>query len=227
MKKWPKAKYIAYLQANTNTYADIDTLKEKYEPLLKLKDVIGLSIATRPDAITDECLDYLDNLNKRTFLTVELGLQTIHEKTAVLINRCHSLKCFEDMVYKLNARNIKVVVHIINGLPYETKEMMLETVKYLNTLPIFGIKFHMLYLTKDTRLASLYNEKPFKILTKEEYIDILVSQIALLRKDIVILRLVSGPDLKTLVAPLWLKKKFTLLNEINKALETRDIYQGS
>ena len=126
-RKWPNSKYIGYFQARTNTYAPVSDLKAKYEPILKQPNVVGLAIATRPDCITDECLDYLEDLNKRTFLTVELGLQTIHEKTSILINRCHDLKCFEDMVKKLQKRKIFTVVHIINGLPYETEDMMIET----------------------------------------------------------------------------------------------------
>lgn len=149
LKKWPNAKYIGYFQAHTNTYAPVDVLKEKYECILEEENVIGLNIATRPDAISEECLTYLEKLNQKTYLTIELGLQTIHEKTSKLINRCHTLECFENMVYELRKRNINVVVHIINGLPYETKEMMIETVKYLNTLPIQGIKIHMLHILKD------------------------------------------------------------------------------
>ena len=134
LRKWPDAKFIGYFQAGTNTYASIPELKKVFEPILKQKDVVGLNIATRPDAISDECLEYLSDLNKRTYLTVELGLQTIHDKTSELINRCHTLQEFKDMVLKLRERDINVVVHIINGLPYETEEMMLETVKYLNKL---------------------------------------------------------------------------------------------
>lgn len=137
-RKWKNCKYIAYFQAHTNTYADINTLKEKYESVLNLENVVGISIATRCDAISEECLDYLSDLNKRTFLTVELGLQTIHEKTSILINRCHNLQCFDDMVKKLKQRNIRVVVHIINGLPYESKEMMIETVKHINELGVWA-----------------------------------------------------------------------------------------
>ena len=139
-------------------------MKEKYEKVLKIDNVIGLSISTRPDSISDECLEYLDELNNRTYLTVELGLQTIHEKTSKLINRCHSLECFETCVKKLREKNINVVVHIINGLPYETKEMMVDTVKYLNKLDIQGLKIHMLHIVKDTKLALMYKEKPFKII---------------------------------------------------------------
>ena len=161
-KKW-QGKYIGYFQARTNTYASVDILKEKYEKILKLKDVVGLAIATRPDSITDECLKYLSELNKKTFLTIELGLQTIHEETSKLINRGHDLKCFIDMVKKLRNENINVVVHIINGLPYETKEMMIETAKFLNTLDIQGIKIHMLYILKNTKLEKLYLKEKFKL----------------------------------------------------------------
>ena len=225
-KKWPNSKYIAYFQAHTNTYAPVSVLKEKYESILKLKDVIGIAIATRCDAITDETLDYLTELNKKTNLTIELGLQTIHEKTSKLINRCHTLKQFETMVKKLQKRHIEVVVHIINGLPYETKEMMLETVKYLNNLNIDGIKIHMLNITKNTKLATLYQEKPFPILTKEEYIDIVITELEYLNPNIVIHRITSDPDPKELIAPTWLLKKFCLLNDIDKEMKKRNTYQG-
>ena len=141
-KKWPKAKYIGYFQARTNTYAPVEKLKELYEEILNQENVVGLNIATRPDSITDACLKYLSELNKKTYLTIELGLQTINEKTSILINRCHTLKCFEDMIKKLRKENINIVVHIINGLPYETKEDMINTIKYLNNLDIQGIKIH-------------------------------------------------------------------------------------
>ena len=155
-KKWPNAKYIAYFQANTNTYAPIEVLKEKYEKVLYIPNVIGLDIATRSDALSDEVLDYLEELNKRTFLMVELGLQSMHEKTLKFINRGHDLKNFEEAVKRLKKRNIFVVVHIINGLPGETKEMMIDTVKYLNSLGIDGIKIHMLYVSHDTPPANMY-----------------------------------------------------------------------
>ena len=225
-KKWPSAKYIGYFQAHTNTYAPLDVLKEKYESILKLDDVVGLSIATRPDAISEECLDYLEKLAKKTFLTVELGLQTIHEKTAKLINRYHTLECFEKMVLELHKRNINIVVHIINGLPYETKEMMINTAKYLNKLPIQGIKIHMLHILKDTKLASIYQEKPFKILTKEEYIDIVCDQLENLKPNIVIHRITGDPNKKDLIEPTWLTKKFSVLNGIDKELKRRNTYQG-
>ncbi len=225
-KKWPKAKYIGYFQARTNTYAPVDKLKELYETILEEDNVVGLNIATRPDSITDECLDYLEKLNKKTYLTIELGLQTINDKTSKLINRCHSLKCFEDMVKKLRERNIDVVVHIINGLPYETKEDMLNTIKYLNKLDIQGIKIHMLSILKDTPLEKLYKKKKFHILSKEEYVDIVICQLELLRKEIVIHRITGDPDPKDLIEPNWLIKKFCVLNDIDKEMVRRNTYQG-
>lgn len=224
-KKW-EGKYIGYFQARTNTYASVKELKEKYETILKQKDVIGLSIATRPDSISDECLEYLEELNKKTFLTVELGLQTIHEKTTKLINRCHTLECFTNMVKKLREKNINVVVHIINGLPYETKEMMIETIKYINKLDIQGIKIHMLHIVKDTELEKMYKENPFHVLTKEEYIDIVCDQLELLRPEIVINRITGDPKKEDLIEPTWLLKKFCILNDIDKELKKRNTYQG-
>ena len=225
-KKWPNSKYIAYFQARTNTYAPLEVLKSKYEEVLKIDNVIGLSIATRCDAITDDTLDYLEELNKRTYLTIELGLQTIHEKTSKLINRGHTLKEFDTMVKKLRDRNIEVVVHIINGLPYETEDMMLNTIKHLNKLDIQGIKIHMLNIVKDTTLETLYNKEHFHILTKEEYIDIVIKQLELLKPEIVIHRITSDPDISTLVEPTWLLKKFCLLNDIDKEMVKRNTYQG-
>ena len=191
-----------------------------------MDNVIGLSIATRPDAISEDCYKYLDELNKKTFLTVELGLQTIHENTSKLINRCHSLDCFEKCVQRLRNLNINVVVHIINGLPYETKDMMIETIKYLNKLDIQGIKIHMLSVLKNTKLEKLYKEENFKILTKEEYIDIVCDQLEYLRPEIVINRITADPKIDDLIEPDWLIKKFCVLNDIDKELVKRDSYQG-
>ena len=225
-KKWPNAKYIAYFQARTNTYAPVEKLKEIYEPILKEKEVVGVSIATRPDCINKECLDYLKDLNKRTFLTIELGLQTTNEETAKLINRCHSLDCFKETVEKLRKNHINVVVHIINGLPNETKEDMINTVKYLNKLDIQGIKIHMLTILKNTKLENLYEKEKFHILTKEEYIDIVITQLEYLRKEIVIHRITSDPDPNELIEPTWLIKKFCVLNDIDKEMVKRNTYQG-
>ena len=226
LHKWKDAKFIGYFQAGTNTYASVEKLKSVFEPILTLPNVVGINIATRPDSITDECLDYLEDLNKRTYLTIELGLQTIHDSTSELINRCHTLKEFHDMVIKLRKRNINVVVHIINGLPYETKEMMLETVKYVNKLDIQGIKIHMLHILKNTKLERLYEKEHFHVLTKDEYIDIVVSELEYIRPNIVIHRITGDPKVDDLIKPNWLIKKFVVLNDIDKELKRRDTYQG-
>ena len=225
-KKWPNSKYIGYFQADTNTYAPLPILKKNYEEILSLPNVIGLNIATRCDALPDDVLDYLEELNKKTNLVIELGLQTIHESTSKLINRGHTLNQFEEAVNKLRNRNIDVVVHIINGLPYETKEMMLETVKYLSSLDIQGIKIHMLFILKNTELADLYEKEKFHILTKEEYVDIVCDELELLREDIVINRITGDPDKNLVIEPTWLIKKFGVLNEIDKEMERRNSYQG-
>lgn len=225
-KKHIPCKYIGYFQARTNTYADVSILKMKYEEVLAIPDVIGLNIATRCDAISDECLDYLTELNKRTFLTIELGLQTIHEKTSKLINRCHTLKQFDIMVKKLRERHINVVVHIINGLPFETEKMMLDTIRYINTLDVQGIKIHMLHIIKDTGMANLYLKEKFHVLSKEEYINIVIKQLEILDPKIVVNRITSDPDKDTLLEPVWLTEKCQLLNDIDKEMKKRNTYQG-
>ena len=225
-KKNIPCKYIGYFQARTNTYAPVSILKKKYEEVLACDDIIGLNIGTRCDAITDECLDYLEELNKRTYLVVELGLQTIHDETSRLINRCHNMNEFDDMVKELRKRHINVVVHIINGLPFETEEMMLDTVKHLNNLDIQGIKIHMLHIIKDTEMARLYKEEKFHILSKDEYIDIVIKQLELLNPKIVINRITSDPDKDNLLEPIWLLDKCQLLNDIDKEMKKRNTYQG-
>lgn len=225
-KKWNTTKYIGYFQANTNTYASVDILKEKYEAILNLPNVIGLNIATRCDALPIDVLDYLEELNKRTDLTIELGLQTIHERTSKLINRGHTLECFENAVKELRKRNIDVVVHIINGLPFETKEDMIETVKYLSHLDIQGIKIHMLFIEKGTMLEKLYESTKFHVLTKKEYIDIVCDELELLNENVVIHRITGDPIKELLIEPKWLIKKVCVLNDIDKELVRRDSYQG-
>ena len=216
-RKWPNSKYIAYFQARTNPYAPVNILKEKYESVLKLDDVIGLAIATRADAIDDDCLNYLSDLNKRTNLTIELGLQTIHDTT---------LEQSEDTYKKLKSRGIEVVLHIINGLPYETEEMMLDTIRYLNKLKIDGIKIHMLNIIKDTGMSKLYENNKFHLLTKDEYIGIVDKQLELVDTKVVIHRITSDPNPVDLIEPKWLIKKFCLLNDIDKEMKRRGTYQG-
>ena len=225
-QKWPDSLYIPYFQSGTNTYNDKNLVKGYVDKLLMIPKVVGIDIATRPDCLSDEWLDYLEDLNKKTFLIVELGLQSSNDNTLRFINRGHNSKTFKDAVEKLHARNIFVVAHIINGLPYETKEDMLNTINFVNDCKVDGIKIHMLYIAKNTPLASLYEKNKFHILTREEYIDIVCSQLRLLNEDVVVMRITGDPILNELVAPEWLIKKFMALNGIDQEMVKRNIYQG-
>lgn len=225
-QKWPDSLYIPYFQSGTNTYNDKNLVKGYIDKLLLLPKVIGIDIATRPDCLSDEWLDYLDELNKKTFLIVELGLQSSNNHTLKFINRGHDKGIFKEAVEKLHERNIFVVAHIINGLPYETKEDMINTIKFVNDLKIDGIKIHMLYIAKNTPLASYYENNKFHILTREEYIDVVCDQLRLLYPDVVVMRITGDPELNELVAPVWLIKKFMVLNGIDQEMAKRNIYQG-
>lgn len=225
-QKWPDSLYIPYFQSGTNTYNDKNLVKGYVDKLLMIPKVVGIDIATRPDCLSDEWLDYLEDLNKKTFLIVELGLQSSNNNTLKFINRGHDSKTFKDAAQKLHKRNIFVVAHIINGLPYETKEDMINTIKFVNDCRVDGIKIHMLYIAKNTPLASLYETNKFHILTREEYIDIVCCQLRLLNEDVVVMRITGDPELNELVAPEWLVKKFMVLNGIDQEMVKRNIYQG-
>lgn len=224
--KWPNCKYIAYFQANSNTYGPVEKLKATFEPFVNQKNIVGIDIATRPDCLDNDVIEYLANLNQRTDLWVELGLQTIHETTAKWFNRGYSLEVFEEALKKLRANNINVCVHIINGLPVETKQQMLETVKYLAKQDIQGIKIHMLYALKNSRIARYMEEHHLDFMSREEYIDLVVSQIEYLPSHIVIMRLTGDGKQDELYGPLWSIKKVTLLNDITKKMKELDTYQG-
>ena len=225
-EKWPRAKYIPYFQAHTNTYAPVEVLKEKFEPVLKLPDVVGLSIATRADALKDDVVEYLCELSKRTYLVVELGLQTVFDKTGELINRCHTYAEFLEGYNKLKERGINICVHLIMGLPGETREMMTESVRKTAELKPHAIKLHLLHVLKNTRLADMYKRGEFKALTREEYVDIIVDALELIPEDIIIQRLTGDGARDSLIAPLWSLKKFCVLNEIDKEMVRRNCYQG-
>ena len=225
-KKWPNLKYIAYLQAGSNTYADINYLKEMYERILKL-NIVGFNIATRSDCFNEEIYDFLEDINKRTDLTIELGLQTIKRESMQFINQLETLEEFEDAINNLTRRNIKVVVHIINGLPYETVTDMLNTIHYLNKFKIHGLKIHSLLILKNTPLAKYYEEHKFKILTLDEYADIITKQLEILNPDVVIYRVAADAKIDDLIEPKWTIKKLVVLNEINKRLRKKETYQGA
>jgi len=225
--KWPNAKYIAYFQANTNTYGPIEKLRKIFYEAINLNpDIVALSIATRPDCLDEEVLELLNEINKSIPVWVELGLQTIHEETATFINRGYKLNVFEEAVKNLRKINIEVIVHIINGLPNETKEMMLDTVKYLNNFDIQGIKIHSLFILNNTPLGELYTKEKFKILSLEEYVDITTEQLALLDKNIVIHRINGDAPKDDLIEPIWSLKKLVVMNEIDKMMKQKNYYQG-
>ena len=225
-KKWPKAKYIGYFQAFSNTYAPAEQLREMYHAILEEEDVVGLSIATRPDCLPDDVLDVLEEVNMKTKLWVELGLQTIHEHTQVLINRAHDYQVFLDGVQKLRARNIDVIVHIIVNLPGETKEEMMETAKAVANMPVQGIKIHMLHLLKKTPMMKLYNEGKLQFMDRETYTKLVVDMVEILPPEMVVHRLTGDGPRETLVEPLWTLKKWEVLNGIDDEFLRRNTWQG-
>ena len=227
-KKWPDSLYMPYLQANSNTYAPVEKLKEIYEEVLAIdpEKTVGISIATRADCLPDDVIEYLGKLNKHTNVQIELGLQTANELTAKMINRCSTNDEFINACQKLRKQNIEIVVHIINGLPNETYEDMMNTMSFINKLDVQGIKIHSLLVLKNTLLAKQYEEKPFHILSLEEYVKITVDQITHLNPNIIIHRLAADGVFDDLIQPLWTRKKLVVMNEIDKLLRKNDEYQG-
>ena len=226
-KKWPNAGYIAYFQANTNTYKPLDELKKLFEEAISLNEnIVAISIATRPDCLSDETIEYLSDLNRRIPVWIEIGLQTIKEETAILINRGYKLEVFDDAVCRLRKHNIETIVHIINGLPHETEYDMIKTVEYLNKLDIQGIKIHSLFILKGTPLEEYYYKTKFKVLSLEEYVKITSNQIALLKDNIIIHRINGDAPRDLLIEPTWSIKKLVVMNEIDKYLKLNNLYQG-
>ena len=225
--KWQSSTYIAYLQAGTNTYGNVEQLRKIYNEIININKFIKvLSIATRPDCINEEIVNLLKEINEKCEVWIELGFQTMHEATSLFINKCYTNQDFEYAINLLNNAGIKVIVHIINGLPYETKEMMIETTKYLNQFNLFGIKIHMLHVMKDTILGDLYLKEPFKLLSLEEFVEITVEQLRYLNTNIVVHRLTGDAPRDLLIEPIWTLKKFIVLNEIDKYMRKHNYYQG-
>lgn len=225
-QKWPDAVYIPYFQAHTNTYAPLEILKEKFEEALSFPDVVGLAIATRADCITDEIADYLGELAQRTYLEVELGLQSVHDVTGERINRCHSYADFLEGYQKLADRGINICVHIIDGLPGEDREMILETARRLSHLKLHSIKIHLLHVLKGTVMEQQLAEGQFCLLTREEYVGIVCDQLELLPPQMVIQRVTGDGERESLVGPEWSLKKLCVMNEIDKELVRRNSFQG-
>ena len=225
-QKWKDGKYIAYFQAYTNTYAPVDELRRKYEEALAQKNVIAISIATRPDCLDDDVLDYLSELNKKTYLWVELGLQTINDETARNFNRGYDFEVFDNSLKKLQERGIEVVVHTIFGLPGETKEDMLKTVDYVAHSGAQGVKFHLLHLMEGTRMVKQYENGELQLLSKEDYIDLICEAVAMIPEEMVVHRLTGDAPRQSLIGPMWSLKKWEVLNDIDKALVDNNIWQG-
>ncbi|WP_093430294.1 TIGR01212 family radical SAM protein [Paraclostridium bifermentans] len=225
-KKWHNAKYIGYFQAFTNTHAPVSVLKEKYETILNLDDVIGLSISTRPDCLPDDVLEYLSELNKKTNLWVELGLQTIHDETSKIINRGHDYNTFLEGVEKLKKHNIKTVVHIINGLPGEDYNMMMETAKAVADLGVHGIKIHLLHVLKETPMENMLKKGMFNLMEKDDYINLVCDQLEVIPPEMVVHRLTGDGKRDEIVGPMWSLKKWEVLNAIDDTMRERDSYQG-
>lgn len=229
-------KFIAYFQAYTNTYAPLSHLRRIYTEALNEPEVVALSIGTRCDCLSEEILDLLDELGKAKWpcpagmmhkpIWIELGLQTIHDTTHARLNTHTTVALFDDAVEKLHSLGIKVIAHVILGLPGESKEMILETVSHVASLPVAGIKLQLLHILKGTKLASEYEAEPFSLFELEEYCDFVIDCLEILPPNMVIHRLTGDGPRKLLIAPLWSTDKKRVLNTINKRLHERDTWQG-
>ena len=225
-KKYKGDKYIAYFQNFTNTYAEVSYLRKIYEEALSHEKIVGLAIATRPDCLEDDVLELLAELNKKTFLWVELGLQTLNDDVAKYFNRAYETEIYKEASEKLNKLNIKFVTHIIIGLPKEENDDYLKTAIFAQNCGTWGIKLHLMYVVKNTPLEKLYLNGALKVNTKEEYVEKVVNVLENISSEIVVHRLTGDGDRETLVAPLWSIKKIDVLNSIHKELKRRNTYQG-
>ncbi|HIZ52746.1 TIGR01212 family radical SAM protein [Enterococcus eurekensis] len=227
-RKWPGVEqYIVYFQNFTNTHAPLSVIKERFEQVVNLPGVVGLSIGTRPDCLPDDVVDYLAELNERLYLWVELGLQTTFESTSKMINRAHDYQTYIDGVAKLRRHNIRVCTHLINGLPGETKEMMEENVRRtILDSDIQGIKLHLLHLMKNTRMLRDYHEGRLQLLSQNDYTEIVCNQLEMIPQEVIIHRLTGDAPRDTIVGPMWSLKKWEVLNGIDQEMRRRDSYQG-
>lgn len=224
--KWKEKRYIAFFQSFSGTYAPVGVLRERYEEALAFPGVVGLSVSTRPDCLPGDVVDYLAELNERTFLTVELGLQSAKDETLRRIGRGHDFASFLEGYRRLSARGIRVCVHLIDGLPGENREDMLLTAEKVALLRPYAVKIHLLHVLRHTRLAAEYENKEFSCLSREEYVETVIGQLERLPPETVICRLSGDGKKEDLIAPLWSLRKRELLNEIDKRMQERQTYQG-
>ena len=227
-RKYPEMKFLAYFQAYTNTYAELEELKRKYEEALQVKDVVGIVIGTRPDCMPDTLLDYLEELNQRTFLIVEYGVESTDNDTLKRINRGHTFEVAEEAIRKTAARGIRVGAHIILGLPGETNDQLIKQAGVLSALPLTTLKLHQLQLIKGTRMAHEFEMQPedFHLYSADEYIDLVIDYVEHLRPDIVLERFVSQSPKELLIAPDWGLKNHEFTDKVKKRMRERDAWQG-
>jgi radical SAM protein (TIGR01212 family) len=227
-RKYPEMKFLAYFQAYTNTYAELEELKRKYEEALQVKDVVGIVIGTRPDCMPDALLDYLEDLNKRTFLIVEYGVESMDNNTLKRINRGHTFEVAEEAIRKTAERGIRVGAHIILGLPGESNEQLIEQAGVLSRLPLTTLKLHQLQLIKGTRMAHEFEMQPedFHLYSADEYIDLVIDYVEHLRPDLVLERFVSQSPKELLIAPDWGLKNHEFTDKVKKRMRERDAWQG-
>lgn len=226
--KWKTDKYIPYFQAHTNTYAPLDVIKSKVEPIMKKEGVVALNIATRADCLADDVVEYLASLAERTVLTVELGLQTVHDETAFLINRGHTFADFVSGYEKLRtaSKKINVCVHVIFGLPGEDRKMMLETVKKVASLAPEQVKFHLLHVLKHTKLGEIFERGEYIPMEMDDYVETVAHALTYLPPDTVVGRLTGDGMQSELLAPDWSRKKTVVINNIDKFMFAEDLWQG-
>ena len=227
-RKYPEMKFLAYFQAYTNTYAELEELKRKYEEALQVKDVVGIVIGTRPDCMPDTLLDYLEELNQRTFLIVEYGVESTDNDTLKRINRGHTFEVAGEAIRKTAARGIRVGAHIILGLPGESNEQLIEQAGVLSRLPLTTLKLHQLQLIKGTRMAHEFEMQPedFYLYSADEYIDLVIDYVEHLRPDLVLERFVSQSPKELLIAPDWGLKNHEFTDKVKKRMRERDAWQG-
>lgn len=227
-RKYPQMKYLAYFQAYTNTYGELELLKRMYEEALAVEEVVGLVIGTRPDCMPDSLLDYLEEVNRRTFLLVEYGIESADDRTLERINRGHSFACTEDAVRRTAARGIRTGGHVILGLPGESREDLIKQAERLSELPLTTLKMHQLQLIRGTRMAHEYALHPeeFHLFSADEYIDLVIDYVEHLRPDLILERFVSQSPRELLIAPDWGLKNHEFTDRVKKRMKERDAWQG-
>lgn len=226
-QKWPKAKPVAYFQAYTNTYASLDTLKSIYDPFFSDDyDNVGVALGTRADCLSDDIIEYFHQQSLKKPLTIEIGVQSIHPTTNRIIHRGHGLAIVEEILEKCRDKNFEVVIHLINGLPFETFDMMLESAKWLSRQPVSGVKIHMLHLLKNTKMGESYLSNPFPILSMDEFINVVIAQLEVLPYEMVVHRITGDAPIDDLIEPRWTIKKRVVLNTLDKEMKRRNTFQG-